>query len=135
MAGFLPRSAQTYVSAAERMALGQGRKDAWQEIRKALIYLESAKRREREWKRKDDAVADKIDWIIECGPEHPGYERLIIDRLVDLLWDGRGEEFDALAAKVAPEIGQTAGEIYLDQSKPQFPETCIIQLRGPTHDH
>jgi len=103
------------------------------EVRKALIYMESEQRRRRQWEREDKVAADEVEAVIAMGPSHPDYNRIITERLVDLLWDGRCEDFDKLAAMCPDDIVRRAGDCFTEQSTPAFDPVCTIELRGPKH--
>jgi predicted transcriptional regulator len=108
-----PGSAQAMISHAERQVPGDCGPARVRRIREALIYLESAKRRAREWQRHDDVVVRRTEEAICLGLRRP-----VVDRMVDLLWDNRGEEFDTLATLVPADWSTQAGNEYQDMSTP-----------------
>lgn len=114
LASFPARNAQSYVSVVERgLCKNPKRYDA---VRRALVWLESEGRRVREWKRLDDVEARAA--LVAAFNTHYA---VVVDRLVDLLLEGRGEEFDDLAKIVPEAIAMHAGDLYLDACHPLLP--------------
>lgn len=113
LAGFTPRGAQGAVSQIER---GKWTTPAAiRRVRAALIYLESEPRRQREWKRQDEAEARRAEEGLLSGDMRP-----VVARLVELLHEGRPEEYDALAARTPAAAVEEAGNRYLEESTPCF---------------
>lgn len=111
LAGWCPSGAQASVSAVER---GVTKTPATiRRVREAILWLELEPRRRRAWERQDAADAAATEAAILLNREH-----VILNRLVDLLMEGRGDEFDTIAARVAPELAAKAGDIYLDGIHP-----------------
>lgn len=86
-------------------------------VREALVYLEMKPCQEREWARQEAAAVTRTAVAIANIGE-PANEDIVIDRLVDLLWQGRGDEFDTLCGLLPDHIGQAAGDRYLDECMP-----------------
>jgi transcriptional regulator with XRE-family HTH domain len=111
LAGFPAYSAQGMVSFIERAARpSPGRV---QQIRAALVYLEAEPRRQRAWEREERRAVIATEAAIVAGDRDA-----LVDRLVDLLCEGRGDDFDALGARLDSDIVEDAGEKYLTLSKP-----------------
>jgi transcriptional regulator with XRE-family HTH domain len=111
LAGWSPRRAQSYVSAIEN-----GRttaRDKIRRVRSAIVYLELEPRRRREWERREATEAEVVEAAVLLNREE-----VITERLVDLLYDGRSEDFDRLAERVSPEIVERAGDLYIDGITP-----------------
>jgi hypothetical protein len=117
VAGFTPRSAQSMVSHVERSSASSS-PAAVQKVRSALVWLETQQRREREWARADAAAGALVARAVAEGPGAEGYETLVVERLVSLLCDNRGDEFDVLAARVPAPLCERAGNLYLDLCTP-----------------
>lgn len=118
LAEFRASSAQNIVSNVE---LGRCKNERRiKKVRSAIIYLEQSKRREREWQRLDNIEAAEVEALI---PQPPSIVRsgIIVERLVSLLFEGRSEEFDALAERLDPAFAAVAGEVYLDECVPYQP--------------
>lgn len=117
VAGFIPRSAQSAVSAVERTH-GNVRwagPVAIRKVRSALIWLECRPRREREEARQEVADVAATEAAIAATPMD---EARLFERLLDLLCNGRGDDFDALAARIPDAIAERAGNEYLDLCQP-----------------
>ncbi len=112
LAGWPPRSAQTTVSAVERGIAKSA--DSIRRVRAALLYLETEPRRRRALAREEAEHAAILDTAILLNREP-----VIVDSLVDLLWDGRTDEFDAAAARVDARLVDRAVDEYLDSCKPK----------------
>jgi transcriptional regulator with XRE-family HTH domain len=111
LAGWSPRGAQGTISAAER---GVTKNPAViRKVREAIIYLELEPRRRRREDQIEARAADAIEAAILLHRADA-----IVDRLVDLLFDGRTEDFDALADRVDQSIVDRAGELYLEGITP-----------------
>lgn len=111
LAGWCPTGAQSSVSAIEH-----GKTTALDKIRRvraAIVYLELEPRRLREWKRREAAKADAVEAAVLLNRE-----AVIMERLVNLLYDGRSDDFDSLAARVDQSVVDRAGELYLEGITP-----------------
>lgn len=110
LAGFVPHNAQAATSAAERTDAGPNRwcgAERIRAVRAALVYLELQPRRLRAEARQEALDVAQTEAAIAATPMD---EARIVTRLVDLLFDGRGEDFDALAARVPEQLAELAGE-------------------------
>lgn len=85
-----------------------------QRVRSALVYLEAEPRRRRAVARAEAEQAAILDAAILLNRESA-----IVDSLVDLLWDGRTDEFDAAAARVDARLVDRAADEYLDSCNPK----------------
>lgn len=106
-------SAQSMVSNVER-----GRCKSHRDIhrvRSAIVYLESQPRRQRAWERQDALAADIVETAILLNRSE-----VIVERMIDLLTEWRGEEFDELSERVPLELAVKAGSVYLDGIHPTF---------------
>lgn len=125
LAGFPPASAQRRVSSIERNdRTGHGPASV-RAVRSALVYLETEPRRRRAEARQEQADVEETERAIVAQPMD---EARIVTRMVDLLFNGRGEDFDALAARVSEQFSEQAGNDYLDASTPSFPATNGAKL-------
>jgi hypothetical protein len=113
LAGWCPNGAQSSVSAAERGITKTP--SVIRRVRAAIVYLETEPRRRREWERREAAEADAVEAAVLLNRED-----VITDRLVNLLYEGRAEDFDALAERVSGAVVVRAGELYLDGITPRI---------------
>lgn len=117
LAGWKTCSAQSMVSHAES---GQASGAIVRRARAALVWLEAQPRREREAKRQDERQAALTEAAL-ADVADPTNAAIVAARLVDLLLEGRSDDFDVLAARCPGELVDEAGEAYLDQCKPRIP--------------
>lgn len=111
VAGWTPSGAQPTVSAVER---GITTNPATiRKIREAIVYLELEPRRRREWEREEAKQAEIIEAAIMLQRRD-----VLFNRLVDLLFDGRGEDFDALGERLDLKLVEEARDAYLDECFP-----------------
>ncbi len=106
--------AQHNVSAVER---GVAPAKHVERVRRAIIWLETEARRKREADRADAAAVTQVESAMQDLSLHAN-ENIVLERLVDLLWDGRTEDFDALAARLPKDLVERAVNMYLDGIKP-----------------
>lgn len=111
LAGFRPSVAQTTVSAVERGVTKSP--DLVHRVRSAIVYLEAEPRRRRAQERAEAEQAAILETAILLNRES-----VIVDGLVDLLLDGRCEEFDAVATRVDAGFVDRAFDEYSDLCKP-----------------
>lgn len=111
LAGWPPPGAQSTVSAVERGLTKSP--ETIRRVRDAIVYLELGPRRDRQQARAEAKAADIVEAAVLLNRT-----RVIVDRLVDLLIDGRGDDFDTLALRCDPDVVELAGELYLDGIQP-----------------
>ncbi len=107
LAGWAPSGAQPSVSAVERGVTKSP--ETIKRVRAAIVYLESEPRRRRAVARAEAEQAAILETAILLNRES-----VIVDGLVDLLLDGRSEEYDAVAARVDERLVARAADAYLD---------------------
>jgi transcriptional regulator with XRE-family HTH domain len=86
---------------------GVGSADEIRAVRRAIVFEEAAPRRRREERRQEDAriARQRALWAaLPASPEKAALEAAMLDRCLDLMHWGNGEETDALAEWL-PEAG------------------------------
>lgn len=102
-------------------------------IRRTLVWLESAKRRAREERRCEERRIEFQRSLWAELPDHPAIRALktaMLDRCLDLMHQGRGEETDAIAEFLPGDDVQAMFDQWERESNPQT-EPATIEAAEP----